>query len=92
MSVNLGSLNNRLRLRCATCHWLLPDGMTMEAAQLHMQVEHDTDDVKLELMPVCRCGEAMAPGESHQAGKQVTDFWTCGVDGNTGHTTRKAES
>jgi hypothetical protein len=92
VSANLGSLNNRLRLQCHYCGWPLPDDMTMEGAQLHFQVDHDTDEVKLDLVPACRCSEAMTHTESHTAGKQITDFFRCGVCSSTGYTTRKAEA
>ena len=88
----LGNLNNRLRLQCHTCGWVPPEDTTMEAVQLHFQVDHDSSDVKLDLVPACRCGEAMTPTQSHTVRGQTTDFYRCGVCSNTGYVTRKAET
>jgi hypothetical protein len=66
--------------------------MTVEALQLHFQVNHDTDEVTLDLVPACRCGEAMTHTESVTARGETTDLYRCGVCGSTGHVTRKAGS
>lgn len=91
MSTNLGNLNKRLRLQCQRCGWPPPEDMPMEGVQLHFQVDHDTDGVALELIPACRCGEAMTLTTSATHSGITTDFFRCGVDGTTGHTTRKAD-
>jgi hypothetical protein len=88
--MNIGNLNKRLRLQCKTCGWVPPEGAQMEAVQLHFQVDHDTDGVELDLLPACRCGESMTHAESATAHGATTDFFRCGVCGNTGHVTRKA--
>lgn len=86
---NLGNLYKRLRLQCKPCGWVPPEGMPMEGVQMHFQVDHDTSDVTLDLLPACPCGEAMEHTESAGSGKQITDFFRCGVDGNTGYVNRK---
>jgi len=88
----MGNLNKRLRLQCKPCGWRPPEGMQMEGVQLHFQVDHDTDAVALDLVPVCRCGEAMTFTESATHHGETTDSFRCGVCGNTGYITRKAEA
>jgi hypothetical protein len=88
---DLGSRNDSMRLQCHRCGWPLPDDMKIEAALLHMQVEHDTDEVKLELVAVCSCGEAMTVTESQPTGGGVKDYLSCGVCGNTGHLRREPD-
>jgi hypothetical protein len=87
--MNLGSLHKRLRLQCKPCGWVAPESITMEAVQLHFQVDHDTSDVTLDLVPACRCGEAMTHAESVTVRGEITDFFRCGVCGNTGYVNRK---
>lgn len=86
---SMGNLGNRMRLQCKPCGWVPPEGMQMEGVQLHFQVDHDTDKVTLDLVPACRCGEAMTFAESAGSGDRVTDFFCCGVCGNTGYVNRK---
>jgi hypothetical protein len=88
---DLGNRNASMRLQCNTCGWPLPDGMTMEGGLLHMQVEHDTDEVKLDLVAVCTCGEAMTYTDSRPTGGGIKDCFRCGVCGNTGHVRRKPQ-
>ena len=88
--MSLGNINDRLRLQCKPCGATWPGETTMEAVQLHFQVGHDTDDVKLDLIPACRCGASMTHAESATARGLTTDFWRCGACGNTGYVTRKA--
>jgi hypothetical protein len=87
--VNLGNLYRRLRLQCKPCGWVPPEGMPMEGVQLHFQVDHDTSGVTLDLVPACRCGEAMTCTETAAARGEVTDFFRCGVCGSTGYVNRK---
>lgn len=82
---NLGNLNASLRFACKTCGWLPPDDMKMEGALLHFQVDHDTDDVKFDLVPICTCGEAMTITNSRPTGGGTKHYVSCGVCGNTGH-------
>lgn len=89
--MNLGNVNNSMRLQCQTCGWPPPEDAKMEAVQLHFQVDHDTNDVKLDLVAACKCGEAMTLVQSHTHKGITTNFYCCGVDGNTGYTTRKAD-
>lgn len=89
---SLGNLAKRLRLQCHSCGWVPPEDITMEAVQLHFQVDHDTDECKLDLVPACRCGEAMMLTESVTHSGETMDSFHCGVCGNTGYVTRKAEA
>jgi hypothetical protein len=88
---NLGNLARRMRLQCHPCGWVPPDATVMQAVQLHFQVDHDTSDIRLDLVPACRCGEAMTHTGSAAHGGEATDFFRCGVDGNTGYITRGTE-
>lgn len=74
-----------MRLQCKRCGWPPPEDMTIEDAQLHFQVEHDTDEVRFDLVAVCTCGEAMEvlPGRGSK------DYLMCGVCRNTGYLIRK---
>lgn len=91
--LNLGNLNRRLRLWCRHCGDTWPEDTVLEAIQLHHQVEHDVSDIKLDLLPQCRCGAAMAVTRaSAQAGREITDFFGCPACGAGGYTTRKASA
>lgn len=87
---DLGNRNASMRLQCQPCGWPLPDGMTMEAAQMHFQVDHDTDEVTLDLVAVCTCGEAMAHTGTRPTGGGFKDYVKCGVCGSTGYIRRDA--
>lgn len=86
---DLGNRNASLRLQCQPCGWVPPEGMQMEGVLLHFQVDHDTDDVKLDLVPVCTCGEAMTITDTRPTGGGMKDYLSCGVCGNTGHLRRE---
>lgn len=85
---DLGNVAPAMRLQCKPCGWAPPPDMQMEGVQLHFQVDHDTDDVTLDLVAVCSCGEAMALTESRPTGGGTKDYFKCGVCGNTGHVVR----
>jgi rubredoxin len=90
---DLGSRVRHMRLQCKPCGWVPPEDMPMEGVQLHFQVEHDTDDVVLELVSACSCGEAMTVTSTRPAGGlRVKDYLECGVCGNTGHVHRELET
>ena len=91
MSANLGNVGKRMRLQCSGCEWLPPEDATMEAVQLHFQVEHDADEVKLNLVVICRCGAVMTYTESAEHGGETIDFFRCGPCGNTGYAVRKPD-
>ena len=84
MSADLGNLFRSLSLHCKECGQRWADGTTMEAVQLHCQVEHDTDKVALDLLPVCSCGAAMEHSESKPGGGHFKDYFKCAACGNTG--------
>lgn len=88
---DIGSRNASMRLQCQLCGWVPPGGMQMEGVQLHFQVEHDTDEVALDLVAVCTCGEAMTHTESRPTGGGIKDHMACGVCGNTGYVRRDAK-
>jgi hypothetical protein len=82
---DLGNLNHTLRFQCKQpCAWRPPEDMTMEAAQLHFQVEHDTDEVRFDLVPVCSCGAAMEHAVSRPTGGGFKDYVECKACGSTG--------
>jgi hypothetical protein len=88
---DLGNLNRSLRLQCKSCEWRPPEDMTMGAAQLHFQVDHDTDQVAFDLVPVCACGASMAHVRSAPTGGGVKDYVECRACGNTGFIKRDAD-
>lgn len=50
----------RLMLVCHHCGDRWPDDAVMEAVRLHMQVEHDTDEVEVDMILACACNARMA--------------------------------
>jgi hypothetical protein len=91
MTADLGNLNRSMRLQCKTCGWRPPEDAIMEAVQLHFQVEHDTDAVTLDLVPVCSCGSAMTHVRTAPTGGGFKDHMTCDACGSTGFVKRDAE-
>lgn len=87
---DIGNRNAHMRLQCKRCSVAWPGNAVMEAVLLHMQVEHDTDEVVLDLVAVCTCGEAMTFTESRPTGGGSKDYMKCGVCGNTGYVRRDA--
>lgn len=81
---DLGNLNKTLALQCKPCGWRPPQDAVTEAVQLHFQVEHDTDEVTLDLVPVCTCGTAMTSARSAPAGGGFKDYMECKACGHTG--------
>ena len=71
-----------LRLRCQHCGYDMPDDATVEAYQLHMQVDHDTDEVRLDLAVVCTCGASMKLIRSRETADGIADRFECQHDGN----------
>ena len=88
---DIGNRNASMRLQCKPCGWQLPDDMEVGAAQLHFQVDHDTDAVRLDLVAVCTCGEAMTHTSTRPTGGGFKDYVLCGVCGNTGFLKRTEE-
>ena len=88
---DLGNLNRSMRLQCKACGWRPPEDAIMEAVKLHLQVEHDTDAVTLDLAVVCSCGSAMAHVRTAPTGGGFKDHMTCGACGSTGFVKRDAE-
>lgn len=86
---DLGNLNQSMRLQCKPpCSWRPPDDALMEAVQLHFQVEHDTDEVTLDLAVICSCGAAMEHTRTAPTGGGFKDHVKCGACGNTGFVKR----
>ena len=71
-----------LRLRCQVCGYEMPDDATVEAYQLHMQVEHDTDEVRLDLAVICTCGASMRLLRTRETAEGFADRFGCDFDGN----------
>ena len=71
---DLGNLNHSMRLQCKPCGWRPPEDVTVEAVELHFQVEHDTDQVALDLAVICVCGAAMAHVRSAPTGGGFKDY------------------
>lgn len=85
---DIGNRNASMRLQCHFCGWVPPSDMPMEGAQLHFQVEHDTDEVKFDLVAVCACGAAMEHTETRPTGGGFKDYMHCPACGNTGYVRR----
>jgi len=85
----LGNRRSSMRLQCKPCGWVPPAGMQMEGVLLHFQVEHDTDEVTLDLVAACACGEAMTFTQSRPTGGGTKDYFECGVCGSTGWVRRE---
>jgi hypothetical protein len=60
----------------------MPDDATIEAYLLHMQVEHDTDQVSLDLCVVCTCGASMSLLRTRETTTGFVDRFECEFDGN----------
>lgn len=86
--MELGNLASRMRLECKPCGERFPDDTRMEAVQLHCQVEHDTDEVILNLVATCSCAAAMELVNSRPTGGGMKDYFRCPACGNTGFTKR----
>lgn len=86
---DLGNRASSMRLQCKRCLWVPPEDATMEAVQLHVQVEHDTDEVALDLVAACSCDAAMTVTESRPTGGGTKDYLECPECGNTGHEVRR---
>jgi ribosomal protein S26 len=87
---DLGNLNSVLWLHCKDCGWRPPEDTTMEAVQLHFQVDHDADQVTLDLLPVCTCGAAMEHTATKPTGGGFKDYVRCASCGNAGFVRRDA--
>jgi hypothetical protein len=85
---DIGNRTRSLRLQCKHCGWPPPEGAPLEAVLLHMQVDHDTSDVKMDLVAVCTCGAAMTYTATGPTGGGFKDYMTCPACGNTGHVKR----
>jgi len=64
------------------CEYQMPDDATIEAFQLHMQVDHDTDEVSLDLAVVCICGSSMILLRTRETETGFVDRFECKHDGN----------
>jgi len=78
-----------MRLQCKRCQWVAPEDARLEAVHLHVQVEHDTDEVALDLVAVCSCSPAMTVTSSRTTIGGLRDYLKCGACGNTGHIIRR---
>lgn len=87
---DLGNVTRSIRFQCQFCPWRPPDVMRLDAARLHFQVDHDTDEVQFELVPVCSCGAAMIGTETKRTGGGFKDYVECRACGNTGFVKRDA--
>ena len=86
---DIGNRAGTMRLQCQPCGWVPPEDMQLEGVQLHFQVEHDMDEVKFALVPVCTCGAAMTVTDSRPTGGGIKDYLECGACGNTGYIRRE---
>ena len=79
-------------LACHECGHRPDLDSVVEAQLLHFQVEHDTDDVVLDLIAVCTCGAGMDFVRTATIGgtNLIADYYrcTCGI---SGHITRRSK-
>ncbi len=68
-----------MELQCKYCHVLLDHSTTLEAYQLHFQVEHDQDEVELNMVGICECGMVMEFVKTSQIGNTggEADLFQC---------------
>lgn len=83
--MNLGNCYHLLQLRCTHCGWAPPPGMRMDHTQLHFSVEHDSGQVRMDLVPVCPCGAVMERTSVSPTGGGAKLWQRCPSCGNTGH-------
>lgn len=74
----------RLLLECGQCHHRPSPESALEAFRLHCQVEHDTDELRANLIAVCDCGATMVLDFSQPRGQRVEDVFLCPADGARG--------
>lgn len=80
----------RMALQCGTCDHRWPDTAVVEAMLLHFQVEHDTDDVRVDLRAICRCGAAMRfTHVEHERPHRERDHFRCDACGSRGAIRRR---
>lgn len=76
---------DHMDLQCKHCDCRWPPDAVVEAVLLHFQVEHDTDDVTLDLRAICECGAAMTLTDTVSLGiDKVRDNFTCSACGKRG--------
>jgi hypothetical protein len=84
----LGNLYQRMILECKKCHWRFEDDTVMEAILLHFQVDHDSSNIELALVPQCRCGTTMElvgnTKFSNASGDHIRSTWMCPACKSTG--------
>lgn len=69
-------------LECKHCKHRWPGDATAEAMLLHFQVDHDTDDVEVDLVVVCTCAATMTFVEARPTGGGTREHYTCPACGN----------
>lgn len=77
-----------MELQCNLCGDRPPRNAVMESVKLHFNVEHDTDEIKLDLVAVCECGAAMEFVRSSPTGGGEFHYFhcnACGQDGRVRH-------
>jgi hypothetical protein len=68
----------RLMLACSKCPERFANDTEMEAVRLHYNVEHDTDEIEINLIVVCSCGTTMDPTRTEPVGDgTVLDHFAC---------------
>ena len=48
-----------MALACLPCKWIIPEDITIGVLAAHFEAEHQTTEVTVELVVVCRCGTIM---------------------------------
>lgn len=79
----------RLELECPLCGYRPPGDATMESFKLHFNVEHDTDEIKLNLSAICQCGATMRHTMTEKRPPLAIDFFQCDACGKNGTVTRE---
>lgn len=74
----------RMALACHECGHRPDPESVMESFQLHYQVEHDSDELHMDLIAVCDCGATMRHVENRPTGGGWWVYYhceACGTDG-----------
>lgn len=71
----------RFMLACKHCGERWPDNTVMEAVKLHFEVEHDTDQLVLDLIVVCSCNTTMNLIRTDTTKTGFRDHFKCPSDG-----------
>ncbi len=69
-----------MALACGTCGWRPGGDLTVGLIGAHVETEHGTGDIQLELVVLCwRCDTPMTFSHSREGVRSSADFFDCGT-------------